>query len=53
MCRAERLERGVLLIATTNTALSHQLQLDGPSLIDALNAGMGAIVVKRLRFCAM
>ena len=53
MCRAERLERGVLLIATANTALSHQLQLESPRLIDAFNDAVGTVVVKRLRFCAM
>ena len=53
MCRAERLERGVLLIATANTALAHQLQLESPRLIDAFNAAVGTVVVKRLRFCAM
>lgn len=53
MCRAERLERGVLLIATANTALAHQLQMESPRLIDACNGALGAVVVKRLRFCAM
>lgn len=53
LCRAERLERGVLLIATANTALAHQLQLEAPRLIDACNAAMGETVVRRLRFSAM
>lgn len=53
MCRAERLERGVLLIATANTALAHQLQLEAPRLVDACNDVLGATVVRRLRFCAM
>ena len=53
MCRAERLERGALVIATANTALAHQLQLESPRLIDACNAALGATVVRRLRFCAM
>jgi hypothetical protein len=53
MCRAERLERGALLIATTNTALAHQLQMDSTSLIEALNERIGATAVKRLRFTAM
>ena len=53
MCRAERLERGALVIATTNTALAHQFQMDSTSLIDALNAKIGAPAVKRLRFTAL
>ena len=53
MCRAERLERGALLIATTNTALAHQLQMDSTSLIEALNTRLGAQTVRRLRFTAM
>lgn len=54
MCRADRLdERGVLVIATTNTALAHQLQLESPRLIDACNEALGTVVVRRLRFCAM
>jgi hypothetical protein len=53
MCRAERLDRGALLIATANSALAHQLQMDAPRLIDALNARLGAAAVRRLRFTAM
>jgi predicted nucleic acid-binding Zn ribbon protein len=53
MCRAERLERGSLLIATANTALSHQLQMEAPQLIAALNTALGVDAVKRLRFTAM
>jgi hypothetical protein len=53
MCRADRLEHGVLVIATTNTALAHQLQLESPRLIDACNQALGTVVVRRLRFCAM
>lgn len=50
LCRAERLDRGVLLIATANSALAHQLQLESPRLIAALNAGLGSPAVRRLRF---
>jgi hypothetical protein len=53
LCRAESLERGALLILTANTALSHQLQLDSPRIIAALNASLGSDVVRRLRFGAM
>jgi len=53
MCRAERLDHGALLIATANTALAHQLRLDSPRLIAALNDGLGIPTVRRLRFCAM
>ena len=53
LCRALALERGSLRIATAHSALAHQLQLDAPRLIDALNARIGAGTVKRLRFSAM
>ncbi len=53
MCRAVRLERGALLIATSNTALAHQLQLESLRLIGALNAALGTDAVHRLRFTAM
>jgi hypothetical protein len=53
MCRAERLSRGVLVVATSNTALSHQLQMESPRLIAALNVSLGADVVKRLRFTTL
>jgi hypothetical protein len=53
MCRAERLDRGALLIATANSALAHQLQMDAPRLINALNARLGAAAVRRLRFTAL
>jgi len=53
MCRAVRLERGALLIATSNTALAHQFQLDSLRLIASLNAALGADAVRRLRFTAM
>ena len=53
MCRAERLDRGALLIATANSALAHQLQMDAPRLISALNSRLGATAVRRLRFTAM
>jgi len=53
LCRAQRLDRGALLIATANTALAHQLQLESPRLIAALNDALGSPAVRRLRFCAM
>lgn len=53
VCRAERLDHGVLLIATANTALAHQLQLESPRLIAACNAALGERVVRRLRFSGM
>ena len=53
LCRAVSLDRGALRIATANSALAHQLQLDAPRLIDALNERIGADAVKRLRFSAM
>jgi predicted nucleic acid-binding Zn ribbon protein len=53
LCRAVSLERGVLLVATTHTALAHQLQMEAPRLIHALNQRVGENTVKRLRFTAM
>lgn len=50
LCDAVSLERGVLCIATAHTALAHQLRLDGPVLIAALNQRIGANAVQRLRF---
>ena len=37
LCRAARLDRGVLLIATANSSLAHHLQLDAPPGLDPLN----------------
>ena len=53
MCRVDRLERGALVVATANTALSHQLQMDSATLIAVLNTRIGATAVKRLRFIPM
>jgi len=53
LCRAERLDRGVLVIATANSALAHQLQMDAPRVIDALNQRVGQDLVRRIRFKAM
>jgi|SRR5581483_7716103 len=49
-CSAVSLDRGALLIATTNSALAHQLQLESPQIIAALNERLGAGAVRRLRF---
>jgi predicted nucleic acid-binding Zn ribbon protein len=53
MCRAISLERGALLIATSNSSLAHQLQLESVKLIAALNASLGTDAVRRLRFTSM
>ncbi len=53
LCRAERLDRGVLLIATANSALAHQLQMDAPRVIAALNRRVGQDLVRRIRFTAL
>ena len=53
LCRALTLDRGALLIATAHTALSHQLQLEAPRIIHALNERVGPGTVKRLRFTAL
>jgi predicted nucleic acid-binding Zn ribbon protein len=53
LCRALTLDRGALLIATAHTALSHQLQLEAPRIIHALNERVGSGTVKRLRFTAL
>jgi predicted nucleic acid-binding Zn ribbon protein len=53
LCRAVSLERGALLVATAHTALAHQLQLEAPRIIHALNARVGEGTVRRLRFTAL
>ena len=53
LCRALSLDRGALLVATQHTALAHQLQLEAPRIIHALNQRVGEGTVKRLRFTAM
>lgn len=53
LCRAVSLERGVLLVATAHTALAHQLQLEAPRIVHALNGRVGEGTVKRLRFTAL
>ena len=50
MCVALRLEKKTLVLATANTALSHQLQMDSLKLIDAINRRMGGPLVTRFRF---
>lgn len=50
LCRAISLDRGVLLVATEHTALAHQLQMEAPRIIHALNQRVGPDTVKRLRF---
>ena len=49
LCRAERLDRGVLLIATANSALAHQLQMDAPRVIASLTRRVGPALVRRNR----
>jgi predicted nucleic acid-binding Zn ribbon protein len=53
LCRALSLERGALLVATAHTALAHQLQMEAPRIIHALNQRVGDGTVKRLRFTAL
>lgn len=53
LCQATSLERGVLVVAVANTALSHQLHLDSVRLIQALNQRLGAAAVRRLRFTSL
>lgn len=53
LCRAISLDRGALLVATAHTALAHQLQLEAPRIIHALNERVGEGTVKRLRFTAL
>ena len=50
MCSALSLDRGRLVIATTHSALAHQLQMEAPDLIAALNGKLGSDSVKRLAF---
>jgi hypothetical protein len=53
LCEAVKLDRGALVVATRNGALAHQLQLEMPKLVAALNRRLGADMVKRLRFVPM
>jgi len=53
LCEAVSLERGRLLVATAHGALAHQLQLESPQLIAALNQRLGAGAVRRLAFTAL
>lgn len=53
LCQALSLERGTLLVATRNGALAHQLQLEMPVIVAALNRRLGSDEVKRLRFTAI
>ena len=53
MCRVLTLERGVLVIGVSNTALSHQIHLDSVQLIASLNDRLGAEAVRRLRFTTL
>ena len=53
MCRVLKLERGTLMVGTSHPALAHQLSLDSPALISALNSRLGVEVVRRIRFVAM
>jgi hypothetical protein len=53
LCRPVGLDRGVLTIATAHGALAHQLQLDSPRLIAAINEHLGDETVRRLRFRAL
>ncbi len=53
LCRALSLDRGALLVATAHTALAHQLQMEAPRIVHALNAKVGEGTVKRLRFTTL
>lgn len=53
MCRVAGLDRGVLAIAVSNTALSHQIHVESVHLIAALNERVGGNTVRRLRFTTM
>lgn len=53
MCEAVKLDRGALVVATRNSALAHQLQLEMPQLVASLNRRLGGEHVKRLRFVPM
>jgi predicted nucleic acid-binding Zn ribbon protein len=53
LCRAISLDRGALLVGTAHTALAHQLQMEAPRIIHALNQRVGEGTVKRLRFTTL
>ncbi|HEV7678381.1 MAG TPA: DUF721 domain-containing protein [Candidatus Dormibacteraeota bacterium] len=53
LCRAMSLDRGALLVGTAHSALAHQLQVEAPRIIYALNQRVGEGTVKRLRFTTL
>ncbi len=48
--RALRLSGGTLWVSATSAPLAHQLHLEQPELLQRLNEGIGAPVVKVIRF---
>jgi predicted nucleic acid-binding Zn ribbon protein len=48
--RALKLTGGTLLVTASSPALAHQLHLERGLLIDRLNEGIGAPVVREIRF---
>jgi hypothetical protein len=53
LCHAVELKRGTLQLATANTALAHQLQVDSARLIHSLNDALGTPAIRRLRFTGL
>lgn len=52
LCASVSLDRGTLSVATTHPALAHQLRLDAPRIVAALNERLGTDAVRRLRLVA-
>ncbi|MHB8718962.1 MAG: DUF721 domain-containing protein [Candidatus Dormibacteria bacterium] len=53
MCEVVSLDRGVLLIAVSNTSLSHQLHVDSVRIVSTLNQRLGTHSIRRLRFTTL
>ncbi len=49
-CQPERLWNATLFVRTTSAALSHQLRIEREVLIAGLNAALGDVVVREIRF---
>ena len=52
MCNALRVDGKALVISCVNPALAHQLQMEAPKIIGAVNSRLGAQLITRLRFAA-
>jgi predicted nucleic acid-binding Zn ribbon protein len=51
-CKALRISRGALVIFCANPALAQQLHLESERIVPAVNQGLGADLVTKLRFAS-